>query len=68
MDELVALFHQASEDTFVRVPIFQFLRVCPEQQAKQHLAALEAIDPVAAERSSRLWGMAYSGGEKNTRY
>ena len=64
MNELVVLFHESSNDTFVRVPIFQFLRVCPEPQAKLQLATLEAIDPVAAERSSRLWGIAHSSREK----
>lgn len=52
MDRLVQLFKEADDETsFVRVPVVQFLRQCPDPKAKEHLAELAKIDPDAVKRA-----------------
>lgn len=56
MDSLVELFKKSDgKNSFVRIPIFQFLRTCPLEEAEQHYAALEKIDPQSAKRASFLF-------------
>ena len=56
MDQLVKLFKTADEKTsWVRVPVINYLRACPLPEAKQHLTALEKIDPDAVRRASTFF-------------
>ena len=58
MDKLVKLFKEADEDTsWVRVPIASYLRACPKPEAKEHIAALQKIDPQAIERADFFLGL-----------
>jgi hypothetical protein len=53
MDRLVELFKTAKgENSWVRVPVVQYLSACPLPKAKDHLAELEKIDPEAIKRAS----------------
>ncbi len=52
MDRLVELFKQAQgKKSWVRVPVVQYLLVCPEPRAKELLKELEKIDPKAVRRA-----------------
>jgi len=52
MDRLVQLFKEADDETsFVRVPVVQFLRQCPDPKAKEYLTELAKIDPDAVKRA-----------------
>lgn len=56
MDRLVELFKTADEKTsWVRVPVINYLRACPLPKAKEHLTALEKIDPDAVRRASTFF-------------
>jgi hypothetical protein len=56
MDELVTLFKTADEkNSWVRVPVINYLRACPLPAAKQHLADLEKIDPAAVKRANMFF-------------
>lgn len=56
MDRLVELFKTADEKTsWVRVPVINYLRACPLPEAKEHLTALEKIDPDAVRRASTFF-------------
>ena len=56
MEQLVKLFKTADEKTsWVRVPVINYLRACPLPEAKQHLTALEKIDPDAVRRASTFF-------------
>ncbi len=51
IEPLVQLFKSADQDTyFIRVPVVQYLAVCPLPQARQTLEELRAIDPQAVSR------------------
>jgi hypothetical protein len=53
MDRLVTLFKTAKEEnSWVRVPVIQYLMVCPLPKAKEHIAALEKIDAEAVKRAN----------------
>ncbi len=53
MDRLVELFKQAEgKKSWVRVPVVQYLKACPEPRAKELLKELEKIDPKAVRRAS----------------
>lgn len=46
LEELVTLFKTADKKTtWVRAPIFNYLRVCPLPEAKKHLEELAKLDP-----------------------
>jgi hypothetical protein len=56
MPRLVRLFKEAQEaNSWVRVPVVNYLRACPLPEAKEHLAELEKIDPAAVKRASSLF-------------
>jgi hypothetical protein len=56
MDELVTLFKEADEkSSWVRVPVINFLRACPLPEAKERLAELEKIDPMAVKRANQFF-------------
>ena len=53
MDKLVDLFKNANEESsWVRVPVVQFLRACPEPKAQEYLVELAKIDPDAVKRAT----------------
>jgi hypothetical protein len=55
MDRLVTLFKESSKDeSWVRIPIVQYLHVCPLPAAAGHLEELGRIDPRSVERASQL--------------
>ncbi|MFT5522654.1 MAG: hypothetical protein ACI9G1_002907 [Pirellulaceae bacterium] len=52
IDKLVELFKAADEkSSWVRVPVINYLRVCPLPEAAKHLKVLEKIDPAAMKRA-----------------
>jgi hypothetical protein len=53
MERLVELFKASSDEhSWVRVPVIQYLMVCPLPKAKTYVAELEKIDPEAIRRAS----------------
>jgi len=55
---LVALFKQADGETAgLRVPIVQYVKACPQPEAKVALQELSRIDPAAAKQSSPFFPM-----------
>ena len=56
MPRLVQLFKDADESTsWVRVPVVNYLRACPQPEAKQYLVELEKIDPEAVKRATSFF-------------
>ena len=56
MDRLVKLFKESTDDTsWVRVPVINYLRACPMDVAKDHIKALEKIDPEAVKRANTFF-------------
>lgn len=56
MPRLVKLFKEADESTsWVRVPVVNYLRACPEPAAKDYLVELEQIDPEAVKRATSFF-------------
>jgi hypothetical protein len=56
VDRLVELFKTSDENTsWVRVPVINYLRSCPLPAAKEKLAELEKLDPVAAKRAATFF-------------
>ncbi len=57
MDRLVELFNSKDQDvtSWVRVPVINYLRVCPLPKAKEYLAELKKIDPKAVRQSETLY-------------
>jgi len=56
IDRLVTLFKTSDENTsWVRVPVINYLRSCPLPVAKEKLAELEKLDPVAAKRAATFF-------------
>lgn len=52
MPRLVRLFKEADDkSSWVRVPVINYLRACPLPKAKEYIAELEKIDPVAVKRA-----------------
>lgn len=53
MEKLVELFKNSTEDTvWVRVPVIQYLQVCPRPEAKKYIEELRKIDPDAVARAA----------------
>ncbi|WP_202617362.1 hypothetical protein [Roseimaritima sediminicola] len=53
IDRVTELFVNATEDNnFVRVPVVNYLRACPEPEAEAALKRLEEIDPESVRRSN----------------
>jgi hypothetical protein len=56
IDRLSELFKTANEDnSWVRVPVVNYLRACPLPEAKERLAELEKIDPKAVKRAATFF-------------
>lgn len=53
MEKLVDLFKNSTEETiWVRVPVIQYLQVCPKPEAKKYIEELRKIDPDAVARAA----------------
>ena len=53
MEKLVELFKNSTEETiWVRVPVIQYLQVCPKPEAKKYIEELRKIDPDAVARAA----------------
>ncbi len=56
MDKLFELYKHADEKTsWVRVPVVNYLRVCPLPKAKELLVECEKIDPQAVKRANTFF-------------
>lgn len=56
MDRLFDLFKTANEkNSWVRVPVINYLRACPLPKAKELLAECEKIDPAAVKRANTFF-------------
>jgi hypothetical protein len=56
VERLVKLFKEAdTKSSWVRVPIINFLRACPNPEAKLHLEELARIDPEAVKRAETFF-------------
>ena len=51
VNKLVHLFVTSDPESWVRVPVLNYLRACPLAQAKAKLEELEKLDPAAAQRA-----------------
>ncbi len=66
MTQLVQLFIDADDKTsWVRVPVINYLRACPDPAAQEHIARLEKIDPTAVKRANTFFAFGASGAKKN---
>lgn len=67
MEKLVQLFKDATEETlWVRVPVIQYLQVCPRPEAKQHIEELRKIDPDAVARAALFNEMDFDNSESDS--
>lgn len=56
IDRLCELFKSANDDnSWVRVPVVNYLRACPLPEAKERLVELEKIDPKAVKRAATFF-------------
>lgn len=66
IDRLSELFKKANDDnSWVRVPVVNYLRACPLPEAKERLAELEKIDPKAVKRAATFFPIPAPGGSKD---
>lgn len=66
VDQLKDLFVQADEQSnWVRVPVLQYLKVCPRPEAQAALEELSALDPDAAKRAASFLPIADKGPAPN---
>lgn len=55
MEKVVTLFKEAKEDTlWVRVPVINYLRHCPDPKAKEYVEELRAIDPARVKQAEQF--------------
>ncbi|MBI2824109.1 MAG: hypothetical protein HYX69_05370 [Planctomycetia bacterium] len=67
MDKLVALFKNANEESsWVRVPVVQYLRACPDPKAKEYIDELAKIDPDAVKRANSFFPLVGGPGAPPT--
>ncbi len=56
IDRVADLFKKADEKSaWVRVPVIQYLRACPDEKAKTYLVELKAIDPKAFKQADNFF-------------
>lgn len=55
VDKLVTIFKEADKITWVRVPIFNYLRQCPLPEAKKYMEELAVIDPKAFKQAKNMY-------------
>ena len=67
MPRLVKLFKDADATTsWVRVPVVNYLRACPDPKAKEYIAELEKIDPEAVKRARTFFPVGTIPGNDKT--
>lgn len=67
IDRVTQLFIQANDDnSWVRVPVVNYLRACPLPEAKEKLKELEKIDPKAVQRASTFFPIPSPAAPKKT--
>ena len=65
IDRLCELFKTANDDnSWVRVPVVNYLRACPLPEAKERLVELEKIDPKAVKRAATFFPIPAPAAEK----
>jgi hypothetical protein len=65
IDRLCELFKTANDDnSWVRVPVVNYLRACPLPEAKERLVELEKIDPKAVKRAATFFPIPTPAGPK----
>ncbi|MCA9121616.1 MAG: hypothetical protein KDB11_15605 [Planctomycetales bacterium] len=63
MPKLVQLFKEADDkSSWVRVPVINYLRACPDPAAAEHIKELEKIDPAAVKRANTFFPFGGSAG------
>ena len=56
IEKMVELFKTADEkNSWVRVPVINYLRACPKPEAKKYIEELEKIDPAAVKRANTFF-------------
>jgi hypothetical protein len=56
LDRLTEMFEKANdENSWVKVPVINYLRACPLPEAKEKLAKLEKLDPAAIKRAKTFF-------------
>lgn len=67
IEDLVTLFKDADkESNWVRVPIINYMRACPEPEAAKAMKQLEEIDSEAVKRANIFFPFAqFSGGSRD---
>jgi len=67
IEELATLFEVANKDAnWVRVPIVNYMRACPEPAAAEAMKRLEKVDPEAVKRANIFFPFAqFAGGSRN---
>lgn len=67
MPRLVQLFQDADEDSnWVRVPVVNYLRACPLDEAQGYMEELTKIDPDAVKRASTFFPFAKPSGKQRS--
>lgn len=65
IDRLCELFKSANDDnSWVRVPVVNYLRACPLPEAKERLVELEKIDPKAVKRAATFFPIPAPAADK----
>ncbi len=63
LPKLVKLFKEADEkSSWVRVPVINYLRACPNPEAAEQIKELEKIDPAAVKRANTFFPFGGSAG------
>lgn len=63
MPRLVKLFIEADDkSSWVRVPVINYLRACPDPEAAAQIKELEKIDPAAVKRANTFFPFGGAGG------
>lgn len=63
MSKLVQLFKEADDkSSWVRVPVINYLRACPDPAAAEQIKELEKIDPAAVKRANTFFPFGGSAG------
>jgi hypothetical protein len=58
MDQLVELFKKSTdENSWIRVPVINYLQACPLPEAKERLAELTKLDPDSIKKATTLFAI-----------
>ncbi|MEM7478606.1 MAG: hypothetical protein AAF483_26785, partial [Planctomycetota bacterium] len=67
IDKLVELFKTADQkSSWVRVPIINYLRICPKPEAEESLKELKEIDPAAYKRAISFFPVPRANSDNST--